>query len=114
MKKQLTTGWLIEHGLISSSLLLSLFLPIPAVAQPVADPQDQAARMFMTAMFDKDNNQVWKLMDPEAQKNTTLENLAQVAKATDTLAKVYGRELLEFLRGFRTFHTGQTIWGIHV
>ena len=49
-------------------------------------------------------------MDPEAQKNTTLENLAQVAKQTDSLTKGFGRELLEFMRGFRTLQTGQTIW----
>ena len=110
MKTQHKHSWLISSGILNCWLLLSLFLPLTAGAQPIADPQDHAARTFVKALFDKDYNQAWKLMDPEAQKNTTLENLAQVAKATDSLAKGFGRDLLEFMRGFRTYQTGQTIW----
>lgn len=49
-------------------------------------------------------------MDPDTQKNTTVDNLAQVAKATDSLSKGFGQELLELMRGFRTYQTGQPIW----
>ena len=110
MKKQHSTRWLIKSGLINCWIPLSLFLHVTADAQPTADPQDHAARAFMKSLFDKDYNQAWKRMDPEVQKNTTVENLAQVAKATDSLAKGFGRDLLEFMRGFRTFQTGQSIW----
>lgn len=112
MKKQLNNTWLIKSSTINCWILLSFFLNITADAQPVADPQDHAARTFMTALFNRDYNQAWTLIDPEVQKNITLENLAQSAKMTDSLARGlgFGQELLEFMRGFRTYQNGQTLW----
>lgn len=110
MKKQFTSKWLLKIGLLEGWILASLFLHVTAGAQPIADPQDHAARAFMTALFNKDYQQAWTLIDPEIQKNITLENLVQSAKATDTLTKAFGRDLLEFMRGFRTLQTGQSIW----
>ena len=110
MKTRRKSDWLLKSCTINCWLLLSLFLPVTADAQPIADPQDHAARTFMNALFDKDYQRAWNLIDPEIQKNTTLENLVQSAKVTDTLTKEFGRDLLEFMRGFRTLQTGQTFW----
>ena len=57
MKTGRRTSWLLKIGALNCGLLLSLFLPITAGAQPIADPQDYAARAFMKSLFDKDYNQ---------------------------------------------------------
>lgn len=112
MKNQLNNTWLIKSCTINCWMLLSLFVNITADAQPVADPQDHAARTFMTALFNRDYKQAWTLIDPEVQKKIMLETLVQSAKMTDSLARGlgFGQELLEFMRGFRTYQNGQTIW----
>lgn len=112
MKKQLKNRWLIKSGIINCSILLSLFLPVKTDAQPIVDPQDQAARTFMTAIFSGDYKQAWDLFEPEVKKDTPLEKFSQIAKKIDSVAKGlgFGQELMEFMRGFRTYQTGQTIW----
>lgn len=111
MKKQVKHRRLLTSGIISW-ILLPFFLNVTADAQPQADPQDHVARTFITAVFNGDYKHAWNLFDLEAQKATPLEQFSQIAKKIDSVAKGlgFGQELLEFMRGFRTYQNGQTIW----
>ncbi|MVM28460.1 hypothetical protein GO755_00345 [Spirosoma sp. HMF4905] len=112
MKTQHKRSCLIKSVTIYRWILLLFFLNVTANAQPKADPQDQVARTFIAAVFNGDYKQAWDLFDPEAQKATPLEQFSQVAKKIDSVAKGlgFGQEIMEFMRGFRTYQTGQTIW----
>ncbi|AUD00789.1 hypothetical protein [Spirosoma pollinicola] len=111
MKKQCKPRWLIKSGIICW-ILVPLFLSVTADAQPIADPQDHVARSFIAAVFNGNYKQAWDLFDPEAQKATPLEQFSPIARKIDSVAKGFGfgQEIMEFMRGFRTYQTGQSIW----
>lgn len=94
----------------SIALWLSLVLFLNTGVQAQANLQDQAARAFMTALFDEDFSRAWGLLEPEVQKTTTLEAVKAAAKPTNELAAQYGKALEEFMRGPRTYQNGQTVF----
>lgn len=108
MKKRLTTKWLIKSGTINCWILLCLFLTLSAQGQPFQQ-QDQVARAFMTALFEKEYSQAWNLLDPEVQKKITVETLKTAAKPVDELALQFGKELIPFMCGYRTYQNGQSL-----
>ena len=108
MKKCLTPQWLLKIGPIRGGILLILLLTTGAHGQPL-DPQDQAARRFLSALFEKQYSQAWQLLEPEVQQKITVATLETAAKPVDQLVLQFGKELLPFMRGYRTYPNGQIL-----
>ncbi|UFH53926.1 hypothetical protein [Spirosoma sp. KNUC1025] len=90
-------------------LLLSFLSTTDVLAQPLSDPQDHAARSFITALLDKDYTHALSLLEPEGQKAMTVEEIQKVGKALEELVAQYGKEMLLFMKGFRTYQNGKTL-----
>jgi predicted RNA-binding protein with PIN domain len=90
-------------------VLLSLFLTVSAQGQP-SKQQEQIAHTFIGALFEKEYSQAWNLLEPEVQKKITVETLKTAAKPLDELALQFGKELIPFMYGYRTYQNGQSLF----